>query len=101
MRPAAGTRTTPPTPSRQARTADVPKLMAGKRGLSWACQRALDRLGHRQALHHAGAEMAFTYQGAAFGKRVLPMVEARLQDRRGGRCRDEGKPRQPVRPLEV
>ena len=26
-------------------------------------------------LHAAGAEMAFTFQGAAFGKRVLPMVE--------------------------
>jgi enoyl-[acyl-carrier protein] reductase I len=31
--------------------------------------------GIAQALHAAGAELAFTYQGAAFGKRVLPMVE--------------------------
>src|SRR5262249_59647589 len=31
--------------------------------------------GIARALHAAGAEMAFTYQGGAFGKRVLPMVE--------------------------
>jgi enoyl-[acyl-carrier protein] reductase I len=54
----------------------VPKLMAGKRGLVMGV--ANDRSiawGIAQALHAAGAEMAFTYQGAAFGKRVLPMVE--------------------------
>ncbi|MCA0302068.1 MAG: SDR family oxidoreductase [Proteobacteria bacterium] len=50
--------------------------MAGKRGLVMGV--ANDRSiawGIAQALHAAGAEMAFTYQGAAFGKRVLPMVE--------------------------
>jgi enoyl-[acyl-carrier protein] reductase I len=55
---------------------DVPKLMAGKKGLIMGV--ANDRSiawGIAQALHRAGAEMAFTYQGAAFGKRVLPMVE--------------------------
>jgi len=54
----------------------VPKLMAGKRGLVMgvANERSI-AWGIAQALHGAGAEMAFTYQGAAFGKRVLPMVE--------------------------
>ena len=54
----------------------VPKLMAGKRGLIMGV--ANDRSlawGIAKALHAAGAELAFTYQGAAFGKRVLPMVE--------------------------
>jgi enoyl-[acyl-carrier protein] reductase I len=64
--------TTAPAPKLPA----VPKLMAGKRGLVMGV--ANDRSiawGIAQALHGAGAEMAFTYQGAAFGKRVLPMVE--------------------------
>src|ERR1044072_5902060 len=55
---------------------EVPKLMAGKRGLVMGV--ANDRSiawGIATALHAAGAEMAFTYQGGAFGKRVLPMVE--------------------------
>ncbi len=54
----------------------VPKLMAGKRGLVMgvANERSI-AWGIAQALHGAGAELAFTYQGAAFGKRVLPMVE--------------------------
>jgi enoyl-[acyl-carrier protein] reductase I len=54
----------------------VPKLMAGKRGLIMgvANERSI-AWGITQALHGAGAEMAFTYQGAAFGKRVIPMVE--------------------------
>ncbi len=58
---------------------DFPKvsgLMAGKRGLIMGV--ANDRSiawGITQALHAAGAEMAFTYQGSAFGKRVLPMVQ--------------------------
>ena len=54
----------------------VPQLMAGKRGLIMGV--ANDRSiawGIAQALHQAGAELAFTYQGGAFGKRVLPMVE--------------------------
>src|SRR6266567_8494945 len=52
------------------------KIMAGKRGLIMgvANERSI-AWGIAQALHAAGAEMAFTYQGAAFGKRVLPMVE--------------------------
>ena len=54
----------------------VPKLMAGKRGLIMgvANERSI-AWGIAQALHGAGAELAFTFQGAAFGKRVLPMVE--------------------------
>ena len=55
---------------------DVTKLMAGKRGLIMgvANERSI-AWGIAQALHAAGAELAFTYQGAAFGKRVIPMVE--------------------------
>ena len=55
---------------------EVPRLMAGKRGLIMgvANERSI-AWGIAQALHHAGAELAFTYQGGAFGKRVLPMVE--------------------------
>ena len=54
----------------------VAELMAGKRGLIMGV--ANDRSiawGIAQALHAAGAELAFTYQGEAFGKRVLPLVE--------------------------
>jgi enoyl-[acyl-carrier protein] reductase I len=55
---------------------DVPKLMAGKRGLIMGVANNHSiAWGIAQALHGAGAELAFTYQGAAFGKRVLPMVE--------------------------
>jgi enoyl-[acyl-carrier protein] reductase I len=64
------------TPSKAVDLPNVPKLMAGKRGLVMGV--ANDRSiawGIATALHAAGAEMAFTYQGAAFGKRVLPMVE--------------------------
>ena len=64
------------TPSKAVELPEVPKLMAGKRGLVMGV--ANDRSiawGIATALHAAGAEMAFTYQGAAFGKRVLPMVE--------------------------
>ena len=53
----------------------VPKLMAGKRGLVMGV--ANDHSiawGIAQALHAAGAELAFTYQGEA-GKRVLPLAE--------------------------
>ena len=55
---------------------DATALMAGKRGLIMGV--ANDRSiawGIAQSLHAAGAELAFTYQGAAFGKRVLPMVQ--------------------------
>jgi len=52
------------------------KLMAGKRGLVMGV--ANDHSiawGIAQALHAAGAEMAFTYQGEGFGRRVKPLVE--------------------------
>ncbi len=52
------------------------KLMAGKRGLIMGV--ANDHSiawGIAQALHQHGAELAFTYQGEAFGKRVKPLVE--------------------------
>ncbi|HEY1612910.1 MAG TPA: enoyl-ACP reductase FabI [Rhizomicrobium sp.] len=51
-------------------------LMAGKRGLVMGV--ANDRSiawGIAQALHAAGAELAFTYQGDTFRKRVLPLIE--------------------------
>jgi enoyl-[acyl-carrier protein] reductase I len=54
----------------------VPKpLMAGKRGLVMGV--ANDRSlawGIAQAAHSAGAELAFTYQGDALGKRVKPLA---------------------------
>src|SRR5947207_11131539 len=72
-----GNGTTPAAPvSKAVELPSVPKLMAGKRGLVMgiANERSI-AWGIAQALHGAGAEMAFTYQGAAFGKRVIPMVE--------------------------
>ncbi len=62
--------------SKAAVLAAVPRMMAGKRGLIMgvANERSI-AWGIAQALHAAGAELAFTFQGAAFGKRVLPMVE--------------------------
>ena len=51
-------------------------LMKGKRGLIMGV--ANDRSiawGIAQTLHEAGAELAFTYQGDTFKKRVLPLVE--------------------------
>ncbi|MCK6418436.1 MAG: SDR family oxidoreductase [Alphaproteobacteria bacterium] len=53
------------------------KLMNGKRGLIMGV--ANDHSiawGMAQALHQHGAEMAFTYQGDAFGKRVKPLAES-------------------------
>ncbi len=50
-------------------------LMKGKRGLVMGV--ANDRSiawGIAEALHTAGAELAFTYQGDAFKKRVVPLV---------------------------
>ncbi|HEX3808419.1 MAG TPA: enoyl-ACP reductase FabI [Rhizomicrobium sp.] len=50
-------------------------LMAGKRGLIMGV--ANDRSiawGIAEALHKAGAELAFTYQGETFKKRVTPLV---------------------------
>ncbi len=53
------------------------KLMKGKRGLIMGV--ANDHSiawGIAKALHAHGAEMAFTYQGDAFGKRVKPLAES-------------------------
>ena len=50
-------------------------LMKGKRGLVMGV--ANDRSiawGVAEALHKAGAELAFTYQGDVFKKRVVPLV---------------------------
>jgi enoyl-[acyl-carrier protein] reductase I len=51
-------------------------LMKGKRGLVMgvANERSI-AWGIAQQLHEAGAELAFTYQGDAFKKRVVPLVE--------------------------
>ena len=52
-------------------------LMMGKRGLVMgvANEKSI-AWGMAKALHDQGAEMAFTYQGEAFGKRVKPLVES-------------------------
>ncbi len=55
---------------------DVKPLMAGKRGLIMGV--ANDRSlawGIAKAVHAQGAELAFTYQGDALGKRVRPLAE--------------------------
>lgn len=52
-------------------------LMKGKRGLVMGV--ANDHSiawGMAEALHKAGAELAFTYQGEAFGKRVKPLADS-------------------------
>ena len=51
-------------------------LMKGKRGLVMgvANQHSI-AWGIAQALHQAGAELAFSYQGDLFRKRVVPLVE--------------------------
>jgi enoyl-[acyl-carrier protein] reductase I len=52
-------------------------LMKGKRGLVMGV--ANDHSiawGMAKTLHDAGAELAFTYQGDAFGKRVKPLAES-------------------------
>ncbi len=51
------------------------ELMKGKRGLVMgvANERSI-AWGMASALHDAGAELAFTYQGDAFGKRVKPLA---------------------------
>src|SRR6201999_2074820 len=62
-------------PSRAGELPEVSRMMAGKRGLVMGV--ANDRSiawGIAQALHGAGAELAFTYQGEAFKKRVIPLV---------------------------
>ena len=53
------------------------ELLKGKRGLVMGV--ANDRCiawGIARALHEAGAELAFTYQGEAFGKRLQPLAES-------------------------
>ncbi|MEJ5218117.1 enoyl-ACP reductase [Cognatishimia sp. D5M38] len=52
-------------------------LLKGKRGLIMGV--ANDRSiawGIAKAMHGAGAELAFTYQGEAFGKRLAPLAES-------------------------
>jgi len=52
-------------------------LMKGKKGLVMgvANEKSI-AWGMAKALHDHGAEMAFTYQGEAFGKRVKPLAES-------------------------
>ncbi len=52
-------------------------LMKGKRGLIMgvANQRSI-AWGIAKALHEEGAELAFSYQGEAFGSRVAPLAES-------------------------
>ena len=52
-------------------------MMAGRRGLIMGV--ANDHSiawGIAQQLHKHGAELAFTYQGEAFGRRVKPLAES-------------------------
>jgi len=53
------------------------EIMKGKRGLIMgvANEKSI-AWGMAQELHRHGAEMAFTYQGEAFGKRVKPLAES-------------------------
>ncbi|MEO1313243.1 MAG: SDR family oxidoreductase, partial [Pseudomonadota bacterium] len=55
----------------------MPELMQGKRGLVMgvANEKSI-AWGIARALHAEGAEMAFTYQGDAFGQRVKPLAES-------------------------
>lgn len=52
-------------------------IMKGKRGLVMgvANEKSI-AWGMASELHKHGAEMAFTYQGDAFGKRVKPLAES-------------------------
>ena len=52
-------------------------LMAGKRGLIMGVANKMSiGWGIAQALHREGAEIAFTYQGEAIKKRVVPLAES-------------------------
>ncbi len=53
------------------------KQLQGKRGLIMgvANERSI-AWGIARAMHEAGAELAFTYQGEAFGKRLAPLAES-------------------------
>ena len=61
-------------------TRDIAKpgpLMAGKRGLVMGV--ANDRSiawGIARVLHGQGAELAFSYQGGAFGRRAVPLAQS-------------------------
>jgi hypothetical protein len=60
----------------EARTANTGGLMRGKRGLVMGV--ANDHSiawGIAKAVYEQGAELAFTYQGEALGKRVRPLAE--------------------------
>jgi enoyl-[acyl-carrier protein] reductase I len=53
------------------------EVLKGKRGLIMGV--ANDRSiawGISKAMHEAGAELAFTYQGDAFGKRLQPLADS-------------------------
>ncbi len=51
--------------------------MQGKRGLIMGvANKSSIAWGMAKALHEQGAELAFTYQGDAFGKRVKPLAES-------------------------
>ncbi len=70
-----------PAPEAAEREAGATRLpsasMVGKRGLIMGV--ANDRSiawGLAQALHGRGAELAFTYQGEAFGRRLRPLAES-------------------------
>jgi enoyl-[acyl-carrier protein] reductase I len=53
------------------------QLMAGKKGLVMGVANNHSiAWGMAEALHKHGAELAFTYQGDAFGKRVKPLAES-------------------------
>ncbi len=53
------------------------ELMKGKKGLVMGVANSHSiAWGMAKALHEAGAEMAFTYQGEAFGKRVKPLADS-------------------------
>src|SRR6266508_3993602 len=57
--------------------AEPAPLMAGKRGLVMGV--ANDRSiawGIARVLHGQGAELAFSYQGGAFGRRALPLAQS-------------------------
>ena len=47
--------------------------LSGKKGLVMVAERSI-AWGIAKALHEAGAELAFTYQGEGFGKRLEPMA---------------------------
>src|SRR5229473_2846410 len=64
-------------------------------------QRALDRLGHRPSPARRGRRNGLHLPGRGVRQaRAADGREARLEDRRGGRRRERGKPRPPVRPPE-